>query len=266
MKTFLLGLGAAALAASSGCSMVHDAMSSAVGSTVNTAGNVAGQKVGTAIGESISAKILAGYQPGLMNMYTSYLFTVAFSSGGYAVEQGEYKPGEYTRWTFPGEANTSNWIERARLPDDAKGQQWWKVTFYNAKESQTTVLEALFTADRTKMLRLRAKFPKEEAKEVPVTEQTYYIPPTKLTAESIEGATKNTESVTVPAGTFTARHVVYAYGGGSQEWWLTGGVPGGLVQQTLKGASSTDAKEKEQATIKLQKFGSDAKDELGAIK
>jgi len=264
MKKTLLGLCAAVLASSAGCSMMHDAMSNAVGSTVNTAGNVAGQKVGTAIGESISAKILAGYTPGMMNMYTSYLFTVAFSSGGYAVEQGEYKPGDYTRWTFPGEQSSSNWIERARLTDDAKGQQWWKVTFYNAKESQTTILEALFTPDRSKMLRLRSKFPKEEAKEVPVTDQTYYAPPTKLTAESIEGATKNTESVTVPAGTFTAKHVVYAYGGGSQEWWLTDGVPGGLVQQTLKG--TPDAKDKEQSTIKLQKFGADAKDELGAIK
>ena len=265
MKKSLLGLGCAgALAASAGCSMMHDAMSSAAGNTMSTAGNVASQKVGTAIGEGISAKILAGYQPGLMNMYTSYLFSVAFSSGGYAVEQGDYKEGDYTRWSMPGDNNSNNWIERAYVGKDAKGQQWWKVKFHNGKENETTVLQALFTPDRTKMLRLRGKFPKEEAKEIPVTDQTYYVPPTKLTAESIEGASKGTESVTVPAGTFSAKHVVYSYGNGTQEWWLAEGVPGGLVQQTLK--APPDNKDKGEYKIKLEKYGSDAKDELDAVK
>jgi hypothetical protein len=267
MKKLLLALcGACIVAVVPGCSHVSDALSGAVGSTVNTAGNVAGQRVGTAIGEGISARILAGYQPGLMNMYTSYLFSVAFSSGGFWVEQGQYKPGDYTRWTMPGDDDVANWIERAYLGKDGKGQEWWKVKFHNGKENETTVLQALFSKDKAQMLRLRGKFPKEEAKEIPVTEQTYYIPPTRLTAESIEGATVGTETVKVPAGTFKAKHVVYSYGNGSQEWWLADRVPGGLVQQTLKAPPGEEKKAKDEYTIKLEKYGSDAKDELGAIK
>ena len=265
MKNSLIALGAALLAGTTGCSMVHDAMGSAMSSTSNTAGNVVGQRVGSAIGENISAKILAGYQPGMMGAYTSYLFTLAFSSGGIAVQQGEYEPGDYTRWNMPSSDGAVNQIERARLPDDAKGNQWWKVKFVNGKQSETTVLEGLFNPERTKLLRLRGQFPKEEAKEIPVTEQTYYVAPTKLTAESIEGATKGTEEVTVPAGKFTAKHVVYQYGNGTQEWWLADGVPGGLVKQTIEGPKDKGSG-KNDYTLTLAAFGKDAADELGAIK
>ncbi len=257
---------AALVAGSTGCSMMHDAVGNAMGSTANTAGNVAGQRVGTAIGENISQRVLAGYQPGMTSAYTSYLFTIAFSSGGVAVEQGEYEPGDYSRWNWPSSDGAVNQIERARLADDAKGNQWWKVKFTNAKQNETTTLEGLFDSGRTKLLRLRGQFPKEEAKEIPVTEQTYYRAPTKLTAESIEGATKGTESVTVPAGTFTAKHVVYQYGSGSQEWWLAEGVPGGLVKQTIQGAKDSGSSGKNEYTLTLQAYGKDAKDELGAIK
>jgi hypothetical protein len=262
MKRILFGVGTAAALA--GCSMMHDAMSSAVGSTVNTAGNVAGQRVGTAIGESVSARLLAAYQPQMMAAYTSYIFSIAFSSGGYSVQQGDYAVGDWTRWNWPTEDGSVNQIERARLADDDKGNQWWKVKFVNNKQNETTTLEGLFSHDRSKLLRLRGKFPKEEAKEVPVTDQTYYVPPTKLTDESVAGATVGTESVTVPAGSFSAKHVVYAYGNGTQEWWLTEGVPGGLVKQSLKGSKEDSSKN--QYTITLAAKGNDAKDELGAIK
>jgi hypothetical protein len=90
------------------------------------------------------------------------------------------------------------------------------------------------------------------------------VPPTTLTDESVAGATVGAESVTVPAGSFSARHVVYAYGNGTQEWWLVEGVPGGLVKQSLKG--SKEDKGRSQYTIDLAAKGNDAKDELGAIK
>ncbi len=265
MQNSLRLLCAALLASASACSMVHDAMSNAVSSTANTAGNVAGQRIGTAIGESLGGRVVSAYQPQLMGGYTQYLFHIAFSSGGYAVQQGDYSPGDYTRWNFPEYEGKTNWVERARLADGSDGQQWWKVKFFNAKENQTTVLEGLFSSDQKKLLRLRGQFPGEQPKEIPVTDQTYYVPPTKLTAESIKGATTGTESVTVPAGTFQADHVVYAFGSGQQEWWLVSqGVPGGLVKQVIKSSKSGDNKNDYQ--MLLAAYGKDAQDELGAIK
>jgi hypothetical protein len=257
MKMAMTALCAALMA---GCSMMQGAMNSAMSSTSNTAGNVVGQRVGGAIGD----QMMAGYQPQMMGAYTGYLFTLAFSSGGIAVQQGDYDVGDYTRWSLPSNDGTVNTIERARLPDDDKGNQWWKVKFVNGKKNETTILEGLFNPERTKLLRLRGQFPKEEAKEIAVTEQTYYVAPTRLTAESIEGATKGSEDVTVPAGTFNARHVVYQYGSGTQEWWLADGVPGGLVKQSVQGKEQSG--KGHEYTMTLAAYGKDAKDELSAIK
>jgi len=261
MKNRLLGVCSSALLL--GCGTIQSAMSTAVGSTMNTAGDTAGRRVGSAIGDSIGKSIVASYQPQMMGWYTSYIFSVAFSSGGYAVG-GDYEPGDVTKWNYPSGEGADAQIERARLQDDDKGNQWWKVKFHNPKENETIVLEGLFSPDRGKLLRLRGKFPKEDAKEIPVTDQTYYVPPTKLTEESIAGATVGTEKVTVPAGSFDAKHVVYAYGSGSQEWWLAEGVPGGLVKQTLKGEKKDDKEQK--YTMTLQSHGKDAASELGSIK
>ena len=40
--------------------------------------------------------------------------------------------------------------------------------------------------------------------------------------------------VTGPAGSFSARHVVFGGLGGTNEWWLDDKVPGGTVKQLLK--------------------------------
>ena len=41
--------------------------------------------------------------PAFLNMYMGFIFTYAFSSGGYDVAPVEYKAGQYTRWSGKGQ-------------------------------------------------------------------------------------------------------------------------------------------------------------------
>lgn len=266
MKTRFVALTilAASLVFVGGCAEFLDA---AIGSAADSAGN----QVGNAAGDAAGKAVVAQYQPQMMRAYTSWLFAMAFNSGGYAVGQTDYQPGDWTRFNIEASKDGS-WIERSRLADDAKGNQWWKVKFHDGENNNTIVLEALLDPTGGKMLRLRGLFPGDKApSEMPVDQQTYYVPPQKLTPESIEGATVGTETITVPAGTFVTKHVRYGHpGGGSWDWWASSKVPGGLVKYSATGpkdsASSDSGPDSNNWTLVLQSMGHDAKDELGAIK
>ena len=91
-----------------------------------------------------------------------------------------------------------------------------------------------------------------------VSENASYVPPTRLSKKSIEGATTGVESVTVPAGTFKARHVVFGDVGSTHEWWLDDKVPGGTVKESTKGHGGGNAH-----VLELVAFGVDSKSELG---
>ena len=68
------------------------------------------------------------------------------------------------------------------------------------------------------------------------------------------------EKVTVPAGTFNARHVVFGGMDGTHEWWLDKKVPGGTVRQLMKSPKDDNSR----WDMQLAAFGSDAKSELGS--
>lgn len=275
-RSVLAVLAALALAAT-GCA---EMLSSAMGSAANATGNAIGQNIGARMGASINAAYPPPPQgsvtPGggmasaawsgpmmaqMMTYYTGYIFGLAFGSGGYEVTTVEYKPGQYTRWNLPTEDGSTSTLERAYLFADKEGNQWWKVKFVDGKDQSTIVLEGLLDPKGQKMLRLRGKFPNDaEGKEMAVTENTYYVPPTRLTKQSIEGAKNGTEKITVPAGSFTADRVVYGDAASTHVWWLAASVPGGTVKQELK-----SAQQDQQGSWKMElaAFGSDAKSELG---
>ena len=119
-------------------------------------------------------------------------------------------------------------------------------------------------------LRLRRQFPgDEEPVEVPVEEDSYYAPPRRLGEESVEGAKVGTVEVTVPAGTFTAKHIRFGdAAGGTWEWWLCDEVPGGVVRYASRSQTSSDEGESEaldpnEYDIQLESYGDDAKSKLG---
>ena len=268
---------ACALAASSaGCSIIETVISGGVSSAASSAGSSAGQTVGNEAGNRagnaavnaaggptapVSANPnLAALNQRVSMMYTQIIFSLAFNSGGYAISSNEFKPGQFVRYTIASESNGGSTIERAYLGDDASGNQWWKVKLVNpSKDNETVILEALLSPKDQTLQRLRGQFPGEtEGKEMPVTENQGYLPPTKLTKGSIEGATKGVENVTVPSGSFSCKHVVFGDIGTTHEWWLSDKVPGGTVKESTKGNGGSHAH-----TLELLAFGNDAKSELG---
>jgi hypothetical protein len=78
------------------------------------------------------------------------------------------------------------------------------------------------------------------------------------TKESVDGATVGNESVTTPAGTFTAKLVRFGSFGGRQEWWLVDSVPGGWVRYKASQSEGGDG-----FTMELVAHGSGARSELG---
>ena len=266
----------AVLAMASACTFVDSAMNGASdqagrnvgGRMVGSAGSGSGQGAqggasgsgsGGAGGGGMSA---ATMNPAFMNVYMGVIFNYAFSPGGYDIGQSGYAAGQYTRFQGKGDGGKGITVERAHLFDDAQGRQWWKVKFID-DGGKTTILEGLLDTQTQKFVRMRAKFPDDaQGNEMPVDQQSYYHPAQKLSPESVQGATRGVESVSVPAGTFTAKHVVFGGMDGSHEWWIDSKVPGGAVKQLLKSPKSDNAR----FEMDLAAYGSNAQSELGTTK
>ncbi|MCC7001450.1 MAG: hypothetical protein IT357_04770, partial [Gemmatimonadaceae bacterium] len=170
------------------------------------------------------------------------------------------------------EENEVQTVERAFIGKQTDGGEWWRMkTIVKHNDGADTVnLEALFKSEgdeyTQRLVRMRAKLPgNSEAQEMLVPEQwtmwnmkgSFTGRPTK---ESLEGATIGTESVTTPAGTFTARHVRFGQGGGSIDWWLDESSTGGWVKFI-----ATDDEKKPRYVMELVAKGTGAKSELGVV-
>lgn len=269
-QRWIVGVGCAGLLVGLGCSTF-------VGAVADSAANSAGEHVGNSMGDSVGNQMAAQYTPMMARAYTRYLMAVAFGAGGYGIQQTGYEVGEWTRWRMPGNAdetagtgeqNFSKYIvlERAYLAREADGTQWWKVKLTD-QHGKVILMEALFSADRTQLLRLRAKFPNDaQGKEIPVEENTGWIPPHHLTKQSLEGAFQGRASVSVPAGTFRTRH--YQYGnmsGGTLQWWMAKSVPGGAVKFVEQGGSTDGSGHMNPNAYQMElvAFGHGATSELG---
>jgi len=226
----------------------------------------------TGVGAGVGARGPAMWaSPDFTWAYIHMLFAAQFLSGATMFE-GDYKPGEWTRWQAVTEDGEEKQIsERAFIGKPSDGGEWWRIkTIYNSGDSQDTIsLEALFKPEpgnelSQQLVRMRGKLPgNSEPQELIVPEQygmwnmagSLGRRPTK---ESIDGATVGTESVTTPAGTFRARHVRYGMGGGTMDWWLDDSAVGGWVKFTIFG---DDRKPK--YTQELIAKGTGARSELG---
>jgi hypothetical protein len=267
-----IGRTSAALFASTllvtGCSFLpspYGVVDRAVGRGTDAAADRAGQHVGDQVGSSVAAQ----YNPMLQQMYMQMVFAMAFGSGGYAVGQTGYRPGDYTRWSIPSgdEKKKESTMERAYLFDDRDGNAWWKVKWVldpTQPEKATLVVEALFEKGSGKLLRERVKMPNEaQGKEVPVEDATYYQPPRHLTKQSLEGGTVGTERVSVPAGSFTARHVSYGSGNGNVDFWLVDSVPGSAVKYSHSVEGRSGKGDAQNWEMLLVAYGKGATSELG---
>ena len=241
-KAVLCGAAALSLAA---CSTVRSAMSGAMGG-VNTgvstaAGNaVAGHFAGPAVpgapaGGAGGAGMSGPQSAQMMTYYANWMFTLGFNSGGYWLPNSDLQPGQSVTFEFSSNGNTQR-MERAYLKKMDDGKQWYRVMWWDTQKPDTVIFEAMFSADRSQVLRMRGKTSGQAAGEIPVEQNTGFAwrEPTYLTQESLTAATVGTESVTTPAGTFSAKHIKYTMmGGGNYEWWTADNVPGGVVKYVV---------------------------------
>ena len=257
-----------------GCSLVQNAVESTVGSAVQSAADKTGQTVGEAVGEQVGKAIVRHYTPQFALLYAEVILGYAFHSGMYWIDTQAYKERQWTKWrsVFEGEKEPST-MEKAYLKQRDEGKEWWKVKFYDASSDDVVILEGLFAQNRSQLLRLRAKFPDQDAGEIPVREGIVYSPPSRLTEESLEGATVGTERITVPAGTFSVKHLQYKdiATGGRVDWYLSEKVPGGIVKYSVTTGDVSQEKQEveglsqEHYIFELVAYGSEAKSELNSF-
>lgn len=221
-----------------GCTTIRSAMSGATSGAANVAGNAAGNAIARHfIGPTVPGAPAGAMGPQMMTYYANWMFTLAFNSGGYWLPGMDLRPGQSVTFEFASNGNTQR-MQRGYLKTMPDGKQWWRVEWYSTTTDKpdSVIFEALFSADRSQLLRMRGKTSGQEAGEVPVEQNSgiSWQQPTYLTQESLDAATVGTESVTTPAGTFTAKHIRYAMmGGGNYEWWEAGNVPGGVVKYVV---------------------------------
>lgn len=238
----------------SGCSGVGQAVRSGVDSAADAAGEVVGQAIGQRLASAADLPNAGTPQWNqFMAAQAQVLFNYAFSAGGMWPAEATYEEGEWARYRVGVEQESGiNTLERAFLATTEDGNEWWRVRAM--QEDETWAYEALVDPEQQEVVRLRSKDPEGNVGEIPVTEQTVYNPPQRLTDESVEGATTGTEEVETPAGTFTARRVEYSgsMGGGQITWLLSDEVPGHVVKYSVSGSES----ETWQST--LVEYGADA--------
>jgi hypothetical protein len=226
----LAGCGAARSALSGAVSGVNRGASDAAG---NAAAGAVTRRFGGPAVPGMAGRGAGGAMTGqIMASYANWMFVLAFNSGGYWVPGSDLRPGESVTFEFA-EGDSRQRMERAFLTQLPDGKMWFRVKWYSLTEPDTMVFEALFSADKSQVLRMRGKTSGQPAGEIPVEANTGFSwrEPTYLTTESLNAAVVGTESITTPAGTYSAKHIRYnVMGGGTFEWWTTDGVPGGVAK------------------------------------
>lgn len=209
------------------------------------------------------------WTPDISWMYIGQMFGMMYATGA-NVFDGEYDPGEWTRWSMRGsDDDNSTTVERAFISRGEDGAEWWryKTIYSQENRADTIVIEGLFKPAGEGMqtlVRMRGRMPGDtEANELMVPEHMTTLSSlgmfgSRPTKESVDGATVGTESVTTPSGSFTAKRVRFGGAGGRQEWWLTEQVPGGWVKYQV---TPTDGEGS--FVMELIGHGTGARSELG---
>lgn len=194
-----------------------------------------------------------------MALQAQIVFSYTFSPGGYWVGRTGFKPGEYVKYEMSDEDESRVIIEKAFLKELDDGKQWWRISWIS--DDGTWIYEALLSPTEEKIVRLRARDPNGNEGEVPITDEVVYVPPAKVTDESIKGATVGKEIIKTPVGEFECDHVVFmsTTSEGRIEWWINNSIPGGVVKYMLM-----DDEGKTVWSSVLKEYGKDASSVLGS--
>ena len=227
------------------------------------------------LGGGAAGRVMPGqWTVDLSWIYIGQLFGMMYATGA-NVFDSPYQPGQWTRWEMRGSDDDARYtVERAFLSRADDGGEWWRfksVSSYkdgNRTAADTVTMEGLFRPEGEgvqQLVRMRGKMPGErEANELMVPQHMTTLSSLGMfgmrpTQESVDGATVGTESVTTPAGSFSAKLVRFGGIGGRQEWWLSDQVPGGWVRYKVSASEG-----EESFVMELVGHGSGATSELGS--
>lgn len=230
-----------------GCSSLIDAMaenaadalfSEMTGQDTSTASEPKGQET-TAAARSSDEKQVTDNWSYEMEMEAQFVFTFAFTAGGFWISDAEYKEGEYTvfEWKIDDEEAVN--MEKAFLKELDDGSQWWRVAWSQDKEA--IVFEALLDPASGTIKRLRVRDSDGKTEDVALSGNALYAPAQNLDDGDVQIAGKGNVRVDTPAGAFQAKQLTFELGGsGRLEWWTTAKVPGSVVKYHFVGGDGSE--------------------------
>ena len=186
------------------------------------------------------------------SMIATIMYAQVFYAGGYGYGYEDFREGEGVSWniTSAGSGSTDTVeVERALLKRNADGTVWWFLR-YKAEGEEEFLAESLVDADFNMV-----KFRYYDSETDSIREWIPEKDADSTEAESVEDTSEDvgfyegdfrnfitgTESVTVPAGKYSAEHVLIEDKYEPQaegekgyevryEWWLADKVPGDIVK------------------------------------
>lgn len=250
-------------AAITGCSTLIDAVGDAVAGALISDSEVSspepeGKQVPTP--EASEEKASNSEWDFEMELQAQTIFSLAFTGGGFWLTDAEYKEGEFTIFEWIIENEDSVNMEKAFLKKTADGGEWWRIAWTSDDES--VVYEALISAGKDGIDRLRARDSEGRIDEVNLSGQMIYSPPYRLEDEEIVAMSKGNDRIDTPAGRFQAKHVAFNFGNGAGkiEWWVTEKVPGSVVKYQFVDSSGALA-----WSVSLVEYGKKSETILGSF-
>ncbi|MBW1811036.1 MAG: hypothetical protein JRJ87_22795 [Deltaproteobacteria bacterium] len=208
----------------------------------------------------------------MVPMYKSYglsLMAAYFWAGGYWLAHHPYQPGQWTKWSHQIEQASKSegpeqplHVEKAFLKRNADGSEWWRLKALGKGPDETFVFEALFSAERTQIVRMLAKMGDNPVTEITFEEGEASFPaPSAFEDTWINDHTQGTVSLAAGTLSFSANHVQFKTpdGAGQVDFYFSADVPGGLIKYQF---SNTQG---DKYSIQLSGHGSNAVSELGAF-
>jgi hypothetical protein len=176
----------------------------------------------------------------------SILFVFIIASGAYAQfggrgQQGpkfygDFKPvvGSWAEYQMKGQGEAPVKMKVAVVGKEGSG--YWYETVTQARERMVTkMLVSGNPNDRQNVKKIIVKSGSEQAMEMPIMGMGMGRPPAKPQKPAGKVIDKGMETVTVPAGTFTARHMQYQDGADIVDAWVSEKVPPyGLIKSRTK--------------------------------